>query len=146
MASRDAEKRKRFAEAYLRTMDVGTAAAAAGYTADPELLEKCQEELERQRAMLGGQVTYEDVLRRLVRLGFGSGKECGALLSGDWQEELDLSLVSEVKRGSNGTVEVRLIDRVGVLLRLLELLGSKEDGAEEFLKSLQMGESDCGGS
>lgn len=144
MASREAEKRKRFAEVYLKTMDVGTAAKAVGYAADPELLEKCRGELERQREMLGGQVTYEDVLRRLVRLGFGSGKECGSLLLGDWETELDLSLVSEVKKGSNGSVEFKLIDRVGVLLRLLELLESKGDAAEEFLKSLQMEESDCG--
>ncbi len=143
MASREAKKRKRFAEMYLKTMDVGQAAAAAGYTADPELLEKCQGELGRQRSMLMGQVTYEDVLRRLVRLGFGRGQECGALLSGEWEDEMDLSLVSEVKRGSNGTVEVKLIDRVGLLLRLLELLDRKEDGAEEFLKALQTEGSDC---
>lgn len=144
MASREAEKRKRFAEAYLRTMDVEAAAKEVGYTAYPELLEKCRGELERQREVLAGQVTYEDVLRRLVRLGFGNGKECMSLISGDWEGDLDLSLVSEVKRGSNGTVEFKLIDRVGVLLRLLELLESKEDAAEDFLKSLQMEGSDCG--
>ncbi len=83
-------------------------------------------------------VTYEDVLERLVRLGFGSGKECGALLAGRWEDEnLDLSLVSEVKRGASGNVEIKLIDRVGILIRMMELLKNSEDGAEAFLRALQ---------
>lgn len=139
------EKKKRFAAEYLRTMDVKTAAEEAGYSPDPALLEQYQEEVERQRTLLGQQVTYEDVLRRLVRLGFGTGKECGTLLNWDGERELDLSLVSEVKRGGNGAVEFKLIDRVSVLLRLLELLGQQKDGAEEFLRSLQMEETDWEG-
>lgn len=87
-------------------------------------------------------VGYEDVINRLVRLGFGDGKEVAAVLEGRWEDEgLDLSLVSEVKRGSNGTLEVKLIDRVGILYRLLELLKTEEDGAEAFLRSLQ--EAEC---
>lgn len=86
-------------------------------------------------------VGYEDVINRLVRLGFGNGKEVAAVLDGRWEDEgLDLSLVSEVKRGSNGTMEVKLIDRVGILYRLLELLKVEEDGAEAFLRSLQEAE------
>lgn len=86
-------------------------------------------------------IRYEDVLERLVRLGFGSGKECAALLEGRCTEEdVDLSLVSEVKRGVNGNIELKLIDRVSILNRLLELLKTDEDGAEAFLRSLQEGE------
>ena len=87
-------------------------------------------------------VGYEDVINRLVRLGFGDGKEVAAVLEGRWEDEnLDLSLVSEIKRGSNGTLEVKLIDRVGILYRLLELLKTEEDGAEAFLRALQ--EAEC---
>lgn len=93
-------------------------------------------------AMEDRPVGYEDVINRLVRLGFGDGKEVAAVLEGRWEEEdLDLSLVSEIKRGSNGTLEVKLIDRVGILYRLLELLKTEEDGAEAFLRSLQ--EAEC---
>lgn len=93
-------------------------------------------------AMENRPVGYEDVINRLVRLGFGDGKEVAAVLEGRWEEEdLDLSLVSEIKRGSNGTLEVKLIDRVGILYRLLELLKTEEDGAEAFLRSLQ--EAEC---
>ena len=87
-------------------------------------------------------IGYEDVLERLVRLGFGSGSECAALLEGRWnQEDVDLSLVSEVKKGANGNIELKLIDRVSILNRLLELLKTDEDGAEAFLRSLQEGEN-----
>lgn len=92
---------------------------------------------ERQKEKIG----YEDVLERLVRLGFGSGSECAALLEGRCTEaDVDLSLVSEVKRGVNGNIELKLIDRVSILNRLLELLKTDEDGAEAFLRSLQEGE------
>lgn len=94
------------------------------------------------RAMENRPVGYEDVINRLVRLGFGDGKEVAAVLEGRWDDDnLDLSLVSEIKRGSNGTLEVKLIDRVGILYRLLELLKTEEDGAEAFLRSLQ--EAEC---
>ena len=132
------ESRSIFAAEYLKTMDLEQAAKKAGLSPQPELLEKYREDLNRTRIVLGGQVTGEDVLRRLVRLGFGTGRECAALLEGSWEEKgLDLSLVSEVKRGSNGTVEFKLIDRVSVLEKLLELMKSEEDGAESFLKALQ---------
>lgn len=80
---------------------------------------------------------YEKVIGRLVRLGFGDGKECVPLLEGRWEDKIDLSLVSEIKRGANGAIEVKLIDRVSILYRLLELLRTDEDGAEAFLRALQ---------
>ncbi len=86
-------------------------------------------------------IGYEDVLERLVRLGFGNGSECAVLLEGRWTDDnVDLSLVSEVKKGANGNIELKLIDRVSILNRLLELLKTDEDGAEAFLRSLQEGE------
>lgn len=83
-------------------------------------------------------VNYDRVIDRLVQLGFGDGKECTSLLEGRWEDKtVDLSLVSEIKRGANGAIEVKLIDRVSILYRLLELLRSDEDGAEAFLRALQ---------
>jgi len=138
------EKRGRFAAEYLLTMNLEKAARAAGYEPSAELLEKCRGELSRQRELLSAEITGEDVLRRLQRLGFGTGEELEGILSGE-MEGLDLSMVSEVKRGSNGTVELKLINRVDLLLRLWEILQHQEDGAEEFLKSLQAEGDSCEG-
>lgn len=139
------EQRSAFALQYLDSLELKTAANRVGLEVKPELLEKCQEELERYRRILGRQITREDVIRRLARLGFGSGGECISLLDGSWHEEgLDLSLVSEVRKNANGGVEFKLIDRVSVLRQLLELLSTEEDGAEAFLRALQAEESGNG--
>lgn len=140
MPGKETDRRRTFAQVYLKTMDLEEAAKAVGETPRPELLKRYEGEVERWRDSLRQQVTQEDVIRRLVRLGFGSGKECISLLEGGGAE-MDLSLVSEVKRSANGAVEFKLIDRVGVLRQLLELLKSDEDGAEAFLRSLQGGEA-----
>lgn len=140
MPGKETDRRRTFAQVYLKTMDLEEAARAVGETPRPELLKRYEAEVERWRDSLRQQVTQEDVIRRLIRLGFGSGKECVSLLEGGGAE-LDLSLVSEVKRSANGAVEFKLIDRVGVLRQLLELLKGDEDGAEAFLRSLQGGEA-----
>ena len=51
-------------------------------------------------------------------------------------EELDLSLLSEVKRNEKGTVEIKLVDRLAVLEQLAALAGKEEDGSLAFLKAL----------
>ena len=139
-----ASKEDAFVMEYLRSMDLQAAAGVIGAEPRPALLEKYREKVEAGRDILGRQVTYEDVVRRLVRLGFASGRECAALLDGTWETEgLDLSLVTEVKKNSSGTVEFKLIDRIGVLKLLLELLKADEDGAEAFLRSLQDGNEEA---
>lgn len=139
MSGKETDRRRTFAQVYLKTMDLEEAAKAVGEAPRPELLKRYEAEVERWRNSLRQQVTQEDVIRRLIRLGFGSGKECASLMEGG--SDMDLSLVSEVKRSANGAVEFKLIDRVGVLRLLLELLKSDEDGAEAFLRSLQGGEA-----
>ena len=56
---------------------------------------------------------------------------------------LDLTAVSEIKKGKDGAFEIKLIDRIKALeyWESLETLGS--DGAESFLKAL--GDSASGG-
>ena len=88
-----------------------------------------------------GQLTREDVARRLAELAFGKANDCVKLALEDAPglEKLDLSLLSEVKRNDKGTVEIRLIDR----LRALEQLAAvAEDGNGEmtqFLRALHGG-------
>ena len=53
-------------------------------------------------------------------------------------QRMDLSAVSEIKRGANGAVEVKFVDRVKALGVLYEMLGSGgEDETEEFLQALE---------
>lgn len=131
------EKESRFARVYLATMDLEKAAGEIGAKPSAELMEKYGGAIRTYRQSISDAITREDVIRRLIQLGFRSGKECMAILAGQG-EEIDLSLVSEIKRNSNGTVEMKLIDRVAVLKLLLELLkGDGADGAEAFLRSLQ---------
>ena len=132
------EQQRRFCRVYLATMDAQRAAEEVGLEDGAKGLETYGESLRQYRKILADGVQREDILRRLLKLGFAGGGECLAVLRGEAGEDTDLSLVSEIKRGSNGAMELRLIDRVAVLKLLLELLREEEaDGAEEFLRSLQ---------
>ena len=132
------EKERRFCRVYLETMDAQRAAEEVGLKDGMEGLQKYEGSLRRYRNALSQGIHRDDMIRRLIRLGFHKGSECLEILRGEADGETDLSLVSEIKRGSNGTVEVKLIDRLAVIKLLLELLKSDDmDGAEEFLRSLQ---------
>ncbi|MEG2421017.1 MAG: XRE family transcriptional regulator [Oscillospiraceae bacterium] len=52
-------------------------------------------------------------------------------------DRLDLTNLTEFKRSPGGTVEVKLVNRVAVLERMLEVLGGDDDRAEAFLKALE---------
>ena len=127
-------EKRRFAAAYLRSMDAGHAAEASGGGDGIRLLASAgvQKELELQRSL--GEVKRQDVLRQLARLAFGRANDCVKLVLEDAPDvdALDLSLLSEVKRNEKGTVEIKLIDRIRALERLLESGGGDEGCAEAF--------------
>jgi hypothetical protein len=50
---------------------------------------------------------------------------------------LELSLLSEIRRSANGTLELRLADRLGALRLLAELLGGDEEGAARFFRAME---------
>ena len=85
---------------------------------------------ELKKRIRSGQVSREDVVRRLAELAFGRANDCVKLVleEGTSLDKLDLSLLSEVKRNDKGTVEVRLIDRLRALEQL-QLLAS-ENGSD----------------
>lgn len=126
--------KRRFAAAYLRCMDAGRAAEAAGEEDGIRLLAMpgVQKELELQRSL--GEVKRQDVLRQLARFAFGRANDCVKLVLEDAPDvdTLDLSLLSEVKRNEKGTVEIKLVDRIRALERLLEAGGGDEDCAAAF--------------
>ena len=72
----------------------------------------------------------EDALRGLAQIAFGRANDCVRLVLEDDPPigELDLTLLSEVKRSEKGTIEVRLADRIRALEELLQA-GAADDGA-----------------
>ena len=73
------------------------------------------------------EVRREDVIEALKRIAFGKANDCVRLVLEPEVEvqKLDLSLLAEIKRSDKG-VEVKLIDRVRALERLLD---ADEDGS-----------------
>ena len=72
---------------------------------------------------MAGKLKRKGVLDRLERIAFGNSNDVVKLAFTDNEGEsdldsLDLTLLSEIKRTNNGTVEVKLIDR----LKMIELL------------------------
>ena len=96
-------------------------------------------DLELKQRIRSGQLTKEDVARRLAELAFGKANDCVKLALQDDAvlEKLDLSLLTEVKRNDKGTVEVRLVDRLKALEQLALLAQAQGEDMESFLKALQ---------
>ena len=95
-----------------------------------------------KKRIRSGKLKREDVARRLAELAFGRANDCVKLVleEGAALDELDLSLLSEVKRNDKGTVEIRLVDRLKALEQLAILAGEDGTDLESFLQALQGGE------
>ena len=92
-----------------------------------------------QKRIRAGQVSRQDVTRRLAELAFGRANDCVRLALEDSPDlgALDLSLLSEVKRNEKGTVEIRLIDRLRALEQLALMTDGENAEAEAFLQALR---------
>lgn len=90
-----------------------------------------------------GEIRRQDVTRRLAELAFGKANDCVrlALEENICLDELDLSLLSEVKRNEKGTVEIKLIDRLRALEQLAQTAGEQKGDVDAFLQALQGGET-----
>ena len=95
-----------------------------------------------KRRIRTGEIRRQDVTRRLAELAFGKANDCVKLALEEHLclDELDLSLISEVKRNDKGTVEIKLIDRLRALEQLAQTAGEEKNDAEAFLLALQGGE------
>ena len=89
-----------------------------------------------------GEIRRQDVTRRLAELAFGKANDCVklALEENLCLDDLDLSLLSEVKRNDKGTVEIKLIDRLRALEQLAQTAGEEKTDVDAFLQALQGGE------
>ena len=90
-------------------------------------------------------ISRERVLKKLEQLAFGRANDVVRLAMDEPElglaaaGRLDLTLLSEIKRGASGSVEVKLVDRLAAIRLLLETLddGEKErTEAEQFLAAL----------
>ena len=95
-----------------------------------------------QKRIRAGEIRRQDVTRRLAELAFGRANDCVKLALEDAPclDELDLSLLSEVKRNEKGTVEIKLIDRLRALEQLAQTAGEPQTDLNNFLQALQGGE------
>ena len=137
-----------FCRKYLQCMDPDQAAAMAGCADGYAVLETkmVRRRLERMREAAAGQVTREDVVRRLAQLAFGGAGDTLALRGGAPPEGLELSAVAELKVTDKGGVEIKLIDRIRALETLCGLLGSGGgQGAEELFRALEEAAGEKGG-
>ena len=132
-------EKRRFATAYLRCFDAEEAARFVGHCDGVRLLDTpgVQRELSLQRGQ--GAVCKADVLRRLAQLAFGRANDCVklVLLDDPALDELDLSLLSEVKRNEKGTVEIKLMDRIRALEQLLRAGANDGDCADAFFAAAE---------
>ena len=94
-----------------------------------------------QQRIQQGQIQKRDVTRRLAEMAFGSANDCVrlALEESPCLEQLDLSLLSAVKRSDKGTVEIRLVDRLQALEQLSAMAEEDRTALDDFLQSLQGG-------
>ena len=112
---------RRFAAAWLRSMDPQHAARAAG--APDALLARADEavrrEIRRGRELLAREFTPEDTVRRMTELAFGRANDCVrlALDPAADVDSLDLSLLQEIKR-NDSTHEVILATARTVICQL----------------------------
>lgn len=96
----------------------------------------------------------EDVLERITALAFGKANDAVKLVFLDPEQpeqleeigKLDLSMVSEVKRSGNGSVEVKLLNRIALLELLTQLAApaaaaGKSSEAESFFLAMDQAAS-----
>ncbi len=85
---------------------------------------------------MAGKLKRKNVLDRLERIAFGNSNDAVKLAFTDGEQDgdidlLDLTLLSEIKRTNNGTVEVKLIDRLKMIELLLKELDEPGDNAHD---------------
>lgn len=95
---------------------------------------------------LAKKIKRQNVLERLAEIAFGSSNDIvklafvGSEQETDILDSLDLTMLSEIKHSQNGSVEVKLIDRLKVIELLLRELeepeSRKPQGAEALFLAM----------
>lgn len=85
----------------------------------------------------------EQIIKRMWRLanaGAGDAVKLACFPPEEWQgtEGLELDALTEFKRGSNGVVELKFVDRGRLLERLLDAVDhSGEEQVDRFLQAME---------
>ncbi len=85
----------------------------------------------------------EQIIRQMWKLanaGAGDAVKLACFPPEEWQgtQRLNLEALTEFKRGSNGVVELKFVDRGRLLERLLDTVDhSGEDQVERFLQAME---------
>ena len=85
----------------------------------------------------------EQVIRRMWKLanaGAGDAVRLACFPPEEWQgvDRLELDALTEFKRGSNGVVELKFVDRGWLLERLLDTVDhSGEEQVDRFLQAME---------
>ena len=85
----------------------------------------------------------EDIVKRMWRLANAGAEDAVRLACfppEEWQgvDKLELDALTEFKRGSNGVVELKFVDRGRLLERLLDAVDhSGEDQVDRFLQAME---------
>ena len=142
MAKLTQEEARAFARAFLCSLDAEQAARAVGKKSPGRLLTQplVREALQEQR---NAGIRQEDITRRLAELAYGRVNDCVRLVleEGTRLENLDLNMLTEVRRSDKGGVEIKLVDRLAVLEQLERILQQTPAGPEALLRALAPGEA-----
>lgn len=81
---------------------------------------------------------FQDVLLAASRMAFGRANDCVKLATqkNPLINQMDLELLSEVRRSEKGAIDIRLVDRIAAIRLLAELLGKQEGNSQAALASL----------
>ena len=85
----------------------------------------------------------EDIVKRMWRLANAGAEDAVRLACfppEEWQgvDKLELDALTEFKRGSNGVVELKFVDRGRLLERLLDAVDhSGEEQVDRFLQAME---------
>lgn len=96
-----------------------------------------------EMAKIGKLPDREQIIKRMWRLAnaeAGDAVKLACFPPEEWQEpeKLDLDAPTEFKRGSNGVVELKFVDRGRLLERLLDTVDhSGEDQVDRFLQAME---------
>lgn len=142
------QKQLSFCRHYVRTRNGREAAVAAGFSLFPErtaqrLLAdaKVQQKIQTLEKELAA--TEAELIAGYRRLAFGSVADAVRLLLHQDTDapldpdQLDLFLVSDIKRPKGGGMEIKFFDREKALARLSELRSGSPDGALPFYRALE---------
>lgn len=141
------KKERLFCRWYCATGNAREAAAKAGFSPNPEqqglellsrdyVVDELKRGIEQEKELL-----KIKALKGLERIAFGSISDAVRLLCSDFPplldlEDLDLFLISEIKKPKDGSMEIKFFDRLKALEKLMQESNEGSNYALPFYHAL----------